>query len=96
MRFLVENLCLTCKDACRWGRDRKESRPIVYSGGGRLLEQARQALGTSTIKETVNTALLEETVRAAWCRSITKEDLRRAGELLQDLGDPEIMAKAWE
>ncbi|MBA3373604.1 MAG: type II toxin-antitoxin system VapB family antitoxin, partial [Euzebyaceae bacterium] len=42
-----------------------------------LLEQARQALGTSTIKETVNTALLEETVRAAWCRSITKEDLRR-------------------
>jgi len=35
-------------------------------------------------------------VRAAWCRSITKEDLRRAGELLQDLGDPEIMAKAWE
>ncbi len=61
-----------------------------------LLEQARQALGTSTIKETVNTALLEETVRAAWCRSITKEDLRRAGELLQDLGDPEIMAKAWE
>ncbi|MGI8875619.1 MAG: type II toxin-antitoxin system VapB family antitoxin [Egibacteraceae bacterium] len=60
-----------------------------------VLEEARRVLGASTIKETVNTAL-EETVKAAWRRSITREDLQRAGELLQDLGDPEVMAKAWD
>lgn len=59
------------------------------------LEEARRALGTSTIKDTVNTALVEA-VKSAHRRAITAEDLMRAGELLQDLGDPEVMARAWE
>lgn len=60
-----------------------------------VLEDARRALGTLTIKDTVNTALAES-VKAARRRAITKEDLQRVGELLQDLGDPEVMAKAWD
>jgi Arc/MetJ family transcription regulator len=60
-----------------------------------VLEDARRSLGTLTIKDTVNTALAES-VKAARRRAITKEDLQRVGELLQDLGDPEVMAKAWD
>lgn len=60
-----------------------------------LLEEARRLLGTSTIKDTVNTALVEAS-RAAHRRTVTKEELMRAGELLQDLGDPEVMARAWD
>lgn len=60
-----------------------------------VLEEARRLLGTATIKDTVNTALAES-VKAARRQAITKEDLQRVGELLQDLGDPEVMAKAWD
>ncbi len=60
-----------------------------------MLEQARRALGTSTLKDTVNAALVEAT-RLARSNALTKEDLMRVGKLLQDLGDPEVMAKAWE
>jgi Arc/MetJ family transcription regulator len=60
-----------------------------------VLEDARRSLGTLTIKDTVNTALAES-VKAARRRAITKEDLQRVGELLQDLGDPEVMARAWD
>jgi Arc/MetJ family transcription regulator len=60
-----------------------------------VLEDARRSLGTLTIKDTVNTALAES-VKAARRRAITKEDLQRVGELLADLGDPEVMAKAWD
>lgn len=60
-----------------------------------VLEDARQALGTVTIKDTVNTAL-EESVKAAYRRAITQEDLQRFAEACKDLGDPEVMAKAWE
>lgn len=59
-----------------------------------LLERAREALGTATIKDTVNRAL-EEQAKAAYRRALTSEDLRRAGELMSDLGDPEVMARAW-
>ena len=60
-----------------------------------VLEGARQALGTCTIKDTMNTAL-EESVRAARRRAVTKDDLMRVGEFLQDLRDPEVMARAWD
>lgn len=61
----------------------------------KVLDDARRALGTVTIKDTVNTAL-KESVAAAHRRGITKEDLRRFTEACKDLGDPEVMAKAWE
>lgn len=60
-----------------------------------VLEEARALLGTRTLKETVNRAL-QETVEAARRRSVTTEDLQRVGELMRDLGDPEVMARAWE
>jgi len=60
-----------------------------------VLEQAREALGTKTLKETVNAAL-EESARAARRRSITREDLIRFAEATQDARNPKIMAKAWE
>jgi Arc/MetJ family transcription regulator len=60
-----------------------------------LLEKARQAQGTSTIKDTVETAL-EESVRSAKRRSLTTDDIRRFVEATEDLRNPEIMAKAWE
>jgi Arc/MetJ family transcription regulator len=60
-----------------------------------VLEEARVALGTSTIKDTVNVAL-GEAAKAARRRPITREDLRRFAEAAADLGDPEIMAKAWD
>ena len=60
-----------------------------------VLEEARRALGTTTIKDTVNTAL-DEAVRAARRRSLTVEDLQAVGALLVDLGDPEVMARAWD
>lgn len=60
-----------------------------------VLEQARSALGTTTLKETVN-ASLTEAAQAARRRSLTKEDLERFAEAIKDLGDPEVMAKAWE
>lgn len=60
-----------------------------------VLEEAKRTLGTSTLKETVNQSLAEAS-RAARRRELTPEDLQRVGERLEDLGDPEIMAKAWD
>ncbi len=60
-----------------------------------ILEDARRALGTITIKDTVNTAL-KESAAAAHRRAITKEDLQRFVEATPDLRNPEIMAKAWD
>jgi Arc/MetJ family transcription regulator len=59
------------------------------------LAEARRVLGTVTLKDTVNHSL-RETVATARRREITEQDLRRVGELLVDLGDPEVVAKAWE
>ena len=61
----------------------------------KVLDEARQALETVTIKDTVNTAL-KEAAAAAHRRGITKEDLRRFTDACKDLGDPEVMARAWE
>ena len=60
-----------------------------------LLDEARRALGTSTIKDTVNSALVE-TASAARRRAITAEDLQRFAEAARDLADPEVMARAWQ
>jgi Arc/MetJ family transcription regulator len=56
-----------------------------------LLDAAKAALGTTTIKDTVDRAL-REAVRA----QVTAEHLRdmRSLEGL-DLDDPEVMAQAW-
>jgi Arc/MetJ family transcription regulator len=60
-----------------------------------VLDEARRALGTTTLKDTVNEAL-RSTVQGHRRSQVTREDLKRVGELLVDLGDPDIMAKAWD
>ena len=60
-----------------------------------VLAEARAALGTSTLKDTVNGAL-HETAMAARRRAITREDLEAFAEATEDLRNPEIMAKASE
>lgn len=60
-----------------------------------VLEEARAALGTSTLKDTVNAALTES-ARTARRRGVTEADLRRFAEATRDARDPEIMARAWE
>lgn len=60
-----------------------------------VLARAREALGTTTLKDTVNTAL-DEARKAADRRRLTVEDLQEWGHLLRDLGDPEVMARAWK
>lgn len=60
-----------------------------------ILDEARRALGTTTLKETVNEAL-RGTVERHQRRPITKEDIERFVEASEDLRNPEIMAKAWE
>jgi Arc/MetJ family transcription regulator len=56
-----------------------------------LMEDARRILGTTTLKETVEGAFL---------RLLQEEARREEVEALSamdgmDLGDPEVMAKAW-
>ena len=60
-----------------------------------ILEQARLVLGTTTLKDTVNESL-REAIRAARRRQITKEDLTAFAEAAKDLGNPEVMARAWK
>jgi Arc/MetJ family transcription regulator len=56
-----------------------------------VLDQARAALGTDTIKDTVNTALTEATALAA-----RREHLQRfKTDLLPDLRKKRVMAQAW-
>lgn len=60
-----------------------------------ILDEARRALGTTTLKDTVNESL-RSTAQAARRSKITNEDIAAFAEAARDLGDPEIMAKAWE
>lgn len=60
-----------------------------------VLAQARLALGTDTIKDTVNTAL-HDAARAAVRRSVDVASLQRFARAAQDLRDPEVMQRAWE
>lgn len=60
-----------------------------------VLESARLALGTTTLKDTVNESL-RATVQASRRRALTPEDIAAFVEATEDLRNPEIMAKAWE
>ena len=59
------------------------------------LHKAREALGTKTLKDTVN-ASLTQTVAAARRQTLTPEMVQRFVDATEDLRDPDIMAKAWE
>jgi Arc/MetJ family transcription regulator len=56
-----------------------------------LIEAAKAYLGTTTLKDTVNTALREITAR----RDVEAYLAWWATDPLPDLRDPEIMAGAW-
>ena len=60
-----------------------------------VLEKARLALGTTTLKDTVNESL-RATVEAARRRALSPEDIAAFVAATEDLRNPEIMAKAWE
>ena len=62
-----------------------------------VLEAARRALGTVTIKDTVNSALRESVRTAQRHEHVDRAALRRFAEATRDLGDPpdEVMADAW-
>jgi Arc/MetJ family transcription regulator len=60
-----------------------------------ILAEARRALGTKTLKETVNESL-RSIVQSHRRQKITKEDVQRFVDATEDLRNPEIMAKAWE
>jgi Arc/MetJ family transcription regulator len=60
-----------------------------------ILDEARRALGTKTLKETVNESL-RSIVQSHRRQKITKEDIQRFVDATEDLRNPEIMAKAWE
>jgi Arc/MetJ family transcription regulator len=60
-----------------------------------ILDEARRALGTKTLKETVNESL-RSIVQSHRRQKITKEDVQRFVDATEDLRNPEIMAKAWE
>lgn len=60
-----------------------------------ILAEARQVLGTTTLKDTVNESL-RGTISAQRRRGLTTEDIAAFAEAAKDLGDPEVMAKAWE
>ncbi len=57
-----------------------------------LLAQAQEALGTSTKKETINRALAEVVAVTARRREIERLDRGTYA----DLGDPEVMRRAWQ
>jgi Arc/MetJ family transcription regulator len=60
-----------------------------------ILDEARRALGTKTLKETVNESL-RSIVQSHRRQKITKEDVQRFVDATEDLRNPEITAKAWE
>jgi Arc/MetJ family transcription regulator len=60
-----------------------------------ILDEARRALGTSTLKDTVNESL-RNTVQMHRRRRLTDEDIQQFVDATEDLRNPEIMAKAWE
>ena len=60
-----------------------------------ILEEARRALGTTTLKDTVNESL-RSAVQSYRRRNLTAEDIAAFVDATEDLRNPEIMAKAWE
>ncbi len=60
-----------------------------------VLDEARRVLGTATLKDTVNESL-RITARQARRSRVSASDIAAFAEAAADLGDPEVMAKAWE
>lgn len=59
------------------------------------LEEAQRVLGTATIEDTVNTALIE-TVRATYRREkLDREAAERFAAASRDLLDDDVRAEAW-
>lgn len=61
-----------------------------------VLEGARDVLGTKTLKDTVNESLRRTVREASQRRPMSDIDWDRFAEAAKDLGDPEVMRKAWE
>jgi Arc/MetJ family transcription regulator len=61
-----------------------------------LLEEARQVLGTATIKETVAVALLEAVRNRRRRTRLDDAALQRFSNVAADLGDETVMAAAWQ
>jgi Arc/MetJ family transcription regulator len=60
-----------------------------------LLDQAREALGTSTIKETV-AAALQQAIRSSQRRArLDDRALQRFSHAAADLSDENVLAAAW-
>jgi Arc/MetJ family transcription regulator len=61
-----------------------------------LLEEARQVLGTATIKETVAVALREAVRNRRRRTRLDDAALQRFSNVAADLGDETVMAAAWQ
>jgi Arc/MetJ family transcription regulator len=60
-----------------------------------LLEQAREALRTTTIKETVTTALQQAVASRQRQARVDEAALQHFAAAAADLRDPEVMTAAW-
>lgn len=60
-----------------------------------VLEAARRALRTDTIKDTVNTALRDSVHAAARREHLDRAALARFAAASKDLLDDDVMAQAW-
>lgn len=60
-----------------------------------VLEAARHVLGTSTIKDTVNSALRASVQAAERRQHVDAASLKRFAEASRDLRDDDVMADAW-
>jgi Arc/MetJ family transcription regulator len=61
-----------------------------------LLDQAREALGTSTIKDTVTVALRQAVQSSQRRARLDDTALQRFSNAAADLGDENVMAAAWQ
>jgi Arc/MetJ family transcription regulator len=61
-----------------------------------LLDQAREALGTSTIKDTVTVALRRAVQSSQRRARLDDTALQRFSNAAADLGDENVMAAAWQ
>jgi len=60
-----------------------------------LLQQARRALGTETIKDTVSTALQQAVHSSERRARLNQAALRRFAAAAQDLANDDVMGAAW-
>jgi Arc/MetJ family transcription regulator len=60
-----------------------------------VLEAARRVLGTTTIKDTVNSALRASVEAAERRQKVDTAALKRFADASRDLRDDDVMAEAW-